>query len=105
MDGSHDQERLMQTTRRIFVTIAAIAPLVSDAQAPAQPLAPPVARMTARVDTTLGDIRTDNYYWIRDDARKNHDVLSYLEAENGYTEGMMKPHEALIEKLYQEMKG
>ena len=95
----------MQTTRRIFVTIAAIAPLVSYAQAPAPPLAPPVARMTARVDTTLGDIRTDNYYWIRDDARKNPDVIAYLEAENRYTEAMMKPHEALIEKLYQEMKG
>ncbi|HUQ19833.1 MAG TPA: S9 family peptidase [Gemmatimonadaceae bacterium] len=75
------------------------------AQAPATPLSPPIARITPRVDTTLGDVRTDNYFWIRDDARKNPDVLAYLDAENRYTESVMKPLEPLMEKLYQEMKG
>jgi len=61
--------------------------------------------MTARVDTTLGDVRTDNYYWLRDDARKDPDVIAYLDAENRYTEGVMKPLAPLVEKLYNEMKG
>jgi oligopeptidase B len=96
----------MRVMYRLFSSVALIAaPTLGYAQAPAPPLAPPVARITARVDTTLGDVRTDNYYWIRDDARKNPDVIAYLDAENRYTESVMKPHEALIEKLYQEMKG
>jgi oligopeptidase B len=91
---------------QLFASVAVTAaPLLSNAQAPAPPLAPPVARMTPRVDTTLGDVRTDNYFWIRDDARKNPDVIAYLDAENRYTEAVMKPLEPLIQKLYEEMKG
>ncbi len=33
-----------------------------------------------------GDLRTDNYYWLRDDTRKNSEILSYLEEENKYCE-------------------
>ncbi len=32
------------------------------------------------------DLRTDNYYWLRDDTRKNPEILSYLEEENEYCE-------------------
>jgi oligopeptidase B len=32
-------------------------------------------------------------------------VLGYLKAENAYFEAAMKPHEALVETLFQEMKG
>ena len=42
----------------------------------------PIARIIPRADTTLGDIRIDNYFWIRDDARKNPDVIAYFDAEN-----------------------
>ena len=83
-----------------FVSVTSVA----RAQAP-MPLAPPIARMAPRVDTTLGDVRIDNYYWIRDDARKNPDVIAYLEAENRYTEAVMKPLSPLVQKLYDEMKG
>ena len=101
----HEGRNQMEIMRRLIFSMAVITPLLSSAQAPAPPLAPPVARMTPRVDTTLGDVRTDNYYWIRDDARKNPDVIAYLDAENRYTEAVMKPHESLIQKLYEEMKG
>ena len=42
---------------------------------------------------------------IRDDARKNPDVIAYLDAENRYTEAVMKPLAPLVQKLYEEMKG
>jgi oligopeptidase B len=90
--------------RLVSIVLVSATPAVSIAQAP-MPLAPPVARMAPRVDTTLGDVRIDNYFWIRDDARKNPDVIAYLEAENRYTEGVMKPLEPLVQKLYEEMKG
>ena len=66
---------------------------------------PPVARVVAKVDTTHGDVRVDNYFWLRDDERKNPDVIAYLEAENAYTGAMMRHTEPLQEKLFQEMRG
>jgi oligopeptidase B len=62
---------------------------------------PPVAIIIPHVDTIHGDIRVDNYFWLR--ARDNPEVLAYLNAENAYTEAMMKHTEALQEKLYHEM--
>ncbi|MBI1803610.1 MAG: S9 family peptidase [Ignavibacteriae bacterium] len=62
---------------------------------------PPVARMIPKADTLHGDIRVDNYYWLRE--RKSPEVLKYLEAENAYTDAAMKPTVALQETLYNEM--
>ena len=69
------------------------------AQAPA--MTPPVATAKPKVDTLHGEILTDNYFWIRD--KTNPDVISYLNAENAYTEVKMKHTEALQKKLYDEM--
>jgi oligopeptidase B len=50
-----------------------------------------------------GDRRVDHYAWMRkkDDLR----VIAYLEEENAYADGFMKPTEEFQEKLYQEMLG
>ena len=37
-----------------------------------------------------GDIRIDNYYWIRDDSRKDPKVIAYLENENDITNKWFK---------------
>jgi oligopeptidase B len=66
---------------------------------------PPTAKMIPRVDTTLGDERVDSYFWLRDDQRKNPDVLAYLAAENHYTEAMLRHTEGLQAQLFDEMKG
>jgi oligopeptidase B len=75
------------------------------AQTPAAPPRPPVARTIAHVDTTHGDVRVDNYFWLRDDQRKDTAVINYLEAENRYAEAMMAHTAQLQERLYQEMRG
>jgi oligopeptidase B len=64
---------------------------------------PPVAKIVPKADTLNGDIRIDDYYWLRDVDRTNPDVLNYLKAENAYTDEIMKPTEALQETLYSEM--
>ena len=64
---------------------------------------PPVAKIVPRADTLHGDIRIDNYSWLRDMSRTNQEVIDYLNAENAYTDAMMKPTEALQETLYNEM--
>jgi oligopeptidase B len=63
----------------------------------------PVAKIVPKYDTLHGDIRVDNYFWIRDVDRTNPDVLEYLKAENTFTESIMKPTEAFQETLYNEM--
>jgi len=66
-------------------------------------LKPPVAKIVPRVDTMFGDVRVDNYFWLRD--KENPEVLAYIEAENAYTDSMMKHTEGLQKKLYDEMLG
>ncbi len=64
---------------------------------------PPVAKVVPRELVEHGDVRTDDYYWLKE--RDNPEVVAYLEAENAYTEAVMKPTEALQEKLYEEIVG
>lgn len=47
--------------------------------------------------------REDVYYWLRDDTRSDPDVLSYLRAENQYTETMLAPVQPMIDQLYAEI--
>src|SRR5256885_11971503 len=64
---------------------------------------PPVAKQVAHKAELHGDVRIDNYYWLRD--KKSDAVLAYLKAENAYTEAVMKPTVAFQKKLYKEMVG
>jgi oligopeptidase B len=54
---------------------------------------------------THGDVRIDDFYWLRDDDRKNKDVIAHLNAENTYTKNVMADTEILQETLYKEMRG
>jgi oligopeptidase B len=72
-------------------------------QEAAEPLKPPVAKRVAHELTSHGDTRVDEYYWMRE--REDPDVVAYLEAENKYTEAVMKPTEELQKKLYDEILG
>jgi oligopeptidase B len=64
---------------------------------------PPVAKRTQKVTEINGQKMVDYYYWLRD--KQNPDVRAYLEAENAYTNAVMKPTEPLQKKLYDEMLG
>ena len=64
---------------------------------------PPVAAIIPKADTLHGDIRIDNYYWMRD--RSNPEVVKYMEAENKYTDAVMGPTIAFQDSLYNEMLG
>jgi oligopeptidase B len=49
--------------------------------------------------------REDDYYWLRDDTRKNPDMLGNLAAENAYADAVLQPTKALQETLYKEFVG
>jgi protease II len=55
----------------------------------AESRSPPVAKKVEHVMEMFGDVRVDNYYWLRDDSRTNPDMLSYLREENHYTDFVM----------------
>src|SRR3989442_7605921 len=65
---------------------------------------PPIEKTIRKVDTTLGDIRVDNYFWLRDDSRKSPEVIAYLEAENRYVAAWLQHTGALQTRLFNEMK-
>ncbi|MCP4726893.1 MAG: S9 family peptidase [bacterium] len=64
---------------------------------------PPVAAKNPVELEKFGDVRTDNYFWLRE--RENPEVISHLEAENEYTKAMMSHTDDLQESLYNEIVG
>ena len=80
----------------VLVVLALLLPVAILAQPK-----PPVAKMVPKVDSSFGDVRTDNYYWLRN--KDNPEVINYVTAENAYTDSVMKPTEPLQKKLYDEM--
>ncbi|MFV2072384.1 MAG: S9 family peptidase [Thermoanaerobaculales bacterium] len=63
---------------------------------------PPVAKKFPRSLEMHGDVRVDDYYWLRE--RENPEVISYLEAENAYSEAVMVNSRRLQEELFEELK-
>ena len=47
--------------------------------------------------------RQDEYYWLRDDTRKDPQMLAYLNAENAYADAVLAPLAPLEDKLYDEI--
>jgi oligopeptidase B len=62
---------------------------------------PPLARREPVEHLLHGDRRVDHYAWLRH--KESPEVIAYLEAENAYTDALMKPTEGFQGKLYQEM--
>src|SRR5580700_7659729 len=83
----------------LFASLLSI--LAADTAAPL--LAPPVAKKVPKTTQVNGRKLVDNYFWLRD--KKNPEVKAYLEAENAYTDAVMKPTEAFRKRLYDEMLG
>ncbi|PYY18459.1 MAG: oligopeptidase B [Acidobacteria bacterium] len=71
------------------------------ADTPSAPPAPPLAKKVPKVTEINGHKLVDDYFWLRD--KKNPDVKAYLDAENAYTNAVMKPTEPLQKKLYDEL--
>lgn len=92
----------LQLTSAIMALLISATPALAQNQKDSLVM-PPKANKVPHVMTEHGDTRTDNYYWLRDDSRKDPNVLDYLNAENAYTESVMKEGKALEETLFNEM--
>jgi oligopeptidase B len=83
----------------LVLFVALIILVAADTSSPLP--APPVAKKVPKITEIHGHKLVDNYFWLRD--KKNPEVRAYLEAENVYTEAVMKPTEPLQKRLYDEM--
>ncbi len=64
---------------------------------------PPQPKKIKKILTAHGDKRIDNYYWLRDDTRKNPEVISYLESENKYLETWFEGKNDFRKEIYDEL--
>lgn len=65
----------------------------------------PVAKKVPYEIKTHGHKRVDNYYWMRDDERKDPEILAHLEAENAYTATKLAHTDTMQKQLFEEIKG
>jgi oligopeptidase B len=64
--------------------------------------AAPIAKRHPMTRSHHGDVFVDPYEWLRD--KDNPEVISYLEAENAYTEAQTAPLSKLSEAVFSEIK-
>ena len=70
--------------------------------------APPVGPVAEARPTELrahGQVRTDDYHWLRDDTRSDPAVLAHIEAENAHTSARLESLAPLIRGLHDEIAG
>ena len=64
-------------------------------------LSPPKPEKIPVTFEAHGTERLDNYYWMRDDTRKNPKVINHLKAENAYLENWFKSGADARDKLFE----
>ena len=86
----------------VGVILVTSAPAISHAIDPGV-ASPPVARKVPREMSLHGETRLDDYFWLRE--KSDPSVIAHLNAENAYTDAVMKPLEPFQQALYREMLG
>ncbi|WBY17212.1 S9 family peptidase [Erythrobacteraceae bacterium WH01K] len=69
---------------------------------------PPIAEKRDHSFTRHGITVSDPYHWLKDQSYPtidDEDVLDYLKAENAYFEAQMAPRQALVDTIFEELKG
>lgn len=88
-----------------FLASAVCLLMATAAQAGTPPAPPVAAKKPHQVTAPSGAAREDEYYWLRDDSRKNPEVLSYLAAENSYADARLAGLKPLKDTLFKEITG
>jgi oligopeptidase B len=94
-------QRISVVSTLLVAALAAASAFVLAADDTSSVPAPPVAKKVPKTTEINGRTLVDNYFWMRD--KQNPEVAAYLQAENAYTDAVMKPTLGLQKKLYDEM--
>ena len=65
----------------------------------------PKAKKVKNVYKKHGDLRVDNYSWLRDDTRKNKEVLDYLKTERAYHDDWIKTQSNISKNYFKKLNG
>jgi oligopeptidase B len=106
--------RRLKLLSSTLAAVSALRPMMSGASA-AQ-VSPPIAKRLphmVKIGKVDGENRgpnpmepievQDDFFWIRDDTRKNEEMLDLLKAENAYTQHRTEHLDAFRKDLYDEM--
>lgn len=98
---------MIRSPALLIPALALATPLAAQttAPAPAAPKPPVAAQRPHQVKAPFGATRSDPYYWLRDDSRKNPEMLAYLAAENAYADAVMAPTKPVQAALFKEITG
>ena len=96
--------RFIEILLAIAMTVPASLSAAADLPTAPPTTAPQPAKKPYLVKSPNGD-RNDDYYWLRDDTRKNPEMLAYLNAENAWFAQYSAHYKALEDKLFEEVKG
>lgn len=92
--------------KRLLATAALLAAGTAlPALAQTAPVPPVAAQKPHQVKAPFGATRNDEYYWLRDDTRKNPEMLAHLKAENVYADAVLAAEKPLADRLYGEIVG
>jgi oligopeptidase B len=91
----------LRSARPAILLLAAAFGAALYADDASAPPAPPVAQKIHTENHINGGNLVDDYHWLRE--KSNPEVARYLEAENAYTDTLMKPTAALQQKLFDEI--
>ncbi|VAI82000.1 unnamed protein product [Triticum turgidum subsp. durum] len=101
----HSCRLLSRRRALLLLPLSSLRPSASAVSSSAAMAAPPVCRKVPRKLAEHGDVRVDDYYWLRDDARADPDVLAHLRAENDYTAALMSDTKQLEDEIFAEIRG
>jgi oligopeptidase B len=86
----------------IIICIGLIGGAVAQNNERGEGMQPPVAKIVPKELHIHGDVRVDNYYWLKE--RENPEVIKYLEDENEYTDAVMAHTKEFEDALFEEIK-
>ncbi len=92
-------------TTTLAVAVTSLLLPLNTLAVPAPTPAAPVAPLKPYVVESPNGTRQDPYYWLRDDARKQPDMLAHLTAENAYFQAQSQAYAGLTNTLYDELVG
>ena len=96
-------KRQKNAPARLMIVLSIMAALNVSNFAQSNALRAPMTEKKTKTTKIHDDTMIDEYFWLRE--KSNPQVIAHLEAENTYSEAVMKPTAAWQDKLYKEMVG
>jgi len=96
-------KRQKNAPARLMIVLSIMAALNISNFAQSNALRAPMTEKKTKTTKIHDDTMIDEYFWLRE--KSNPQVIAHLEAENAYSEAVMKPTAPLQDKLYKEMVG